>query len=133
MANLSERDVFKRTIYAEARGESVTGQQAVAFVIKNRAQLNRPYWGGNSIKNVCLKDGQFECWNGKSDIQINEPQAYAEICRWADKVFDGDSQYKDPTGGADHYNNPDKEGYPPWTDNCTKKIKIGNHQFYKGP
>ncbi|CAF4074497.1 unnamed protein product [Rotaria sp. Silwood1] len=131
MAHLSDREVFKKTIYAEARGECLEGQQWVAWVIKNRARMNRSYWGGNSIKNVCLQPGQFECWNGRSDIEIHEPQAYEQISRWADEIFDADSS-QDPTGGADHYNNPDKEGYPSWTQNCDRVRKIGNHQFYKG-
>ncbi|CAF3873941.1 unnamed protein product [Rotaria sp. Silwood1] len=132
MANLSEREVFRKTIYAEARGEPLEGQQWVAWVIKNRARLNRSYWGGSSIKGVCLHPQQFECWNGRSDIEINEAEAYANISQWADRIFDADSS-QDPTGGADHYNNPDKEGYPPWTQNCQKLRKIEHHQFYKGP
>ncbi len=42
MANLGEYEVFKMTIYAEARGEHWEGQQWVAWVIKNRASMNRP-------------------------------------------------------------------------------------------
>jgi N-acetylmuramoyl-L-alanine amidase len=132
MAGLDDREVLKKTIYAEARSEPLEGQQWVAWVIKNRARLNREYWGGGSIKNVCLKPGQFECWNGRSDIEINEPDAYQQISQWVDNVFDADPS-QDPTGGADHYNNPDKEGYPPWTQNCQQLRKIANHQFYKGP
>jgi spore germination cell wall hydrolase CwlJ-like protein len=37
MASLPDKDVFKKTIYAEARGEPYEGQQWVAWVIKNRA------------------------------------------------------------------------------------------------
>ncbi len=132
MAGLDEKEVFKKTIYAEARGEPLEGQQWVAWVIKNRARLNREYWGGSSIKDVCLKPNQFECWNGRSDIAIHEPEAYKKISEWADGVFDADSS-QDPTGGADHYNNPDKGGYPSWTKNCQRLRKIDNHQFYKGP
>jgi N-acetylmuramoyl-L-alanine amidase len=57
MANLGELEVYQKTIYAEARGESEEGQRWVAWVIKNRAHLNKSYWGGNSIKGVCLKEG----------------------------------------------------------------------------
>jgi len=38
---------------------------------------------------------------------------------------------QDPTSGCDHYNNPDKEGFPPWTNNVMRVIKIGHHQFYR--
>uniref|UniRef100_A0A914W970 Cell wall hydrolase SleB domain-containing protein n=1 Tax=Plectus sambesii TaxID=2011161 RepID=A0A914W970_9BILA len=132
-AHLSERDVFAKTVYAEARGEPVEGQVWVAWVIKNRARMNRGYWGGNTIKGVCLKKGQFECWNGKSDIDVSgEPQVYQRIHRLTDAIYVAPPG-NDPSGGADHYNNPDKEGYPPWTKNCKRLRKIGHHQFYKGP
>lgn len=39
---------------------------------------------------------------------------------------------QDPTGGCDHYNNPDKEGYPEWTVNVVRVRKIGKYQFYRG-
>jgi N-acetylmuramoyl-L-alanine amidase len=132
MAHLSEKEVFAKTIYAEARGESRQGQEWVGWVIKNRARMNREYWGGSSIKNVCLKPGQFECWNGKNDIPIKEPAVYQEIVQWSAQLFDAPAN-QDPTGGADHYNNPTKGGYPTWTKNCSRLQKIGNHQFYKGP
>ncbi len=125
--------VLLDTIFAEARGESEQGQRAVAWVIKNRADMNRPYWGGGSIADVCLRPGQFECWNGNGAQKIEEdkrrePGAVAEIEAWLPNVFLG----RDPSNGSDHYNNPSKEGYPPWTANCHRTVKIGNHQFYRG-
>jgi len=143
MANLPEMDVYKKTIYAEARGECMMGQKYVAWVIKIRAYQNKSYWGGSKIKDVCLhgygKDGrgkgQFECWNGpdgkiRDDILIEEPDAYESIGKWLPGVYN-DSIDLDPTKGSDHYNNPDKEGYPAWTNNCDRTEKIGNHQFYR--
>ncbi len=50
----------KKTIYAEARRGPFEGQQWFAWVIKNRARLNRDNWGGGIIKGVCLKARQFE-------------------------------------------------------------------------
>ncbi|CAF3791039.1 unnamed protein product [Rotaria sp. Silwood1] len=127
---LTEIEVFTATIYAEARGEPYEAQTWVAWVIKNRALLNRSYWGGNTIKGVCLQPGQFECWNDRSNIEINEPEAYARISQLANDIFYA-NQSQDPTGGANHYNHPAKEGYPPWTQNCLRLRKIGNYQFYK--
>jgi len=94
--------------------------------------MNRTYWGGSSIKGVCLHQGQFECWNGKSDIVINEPEVYKKIRELTNAIYDAPPG-NDPTGGADHYHNPDKEGHQPWVDNCTFVRRIGNHVFYKGP
>jgi N-acetylmuramoyl-L-alanine amidase len=132
MAHLPEKEVFAKTLYAEARGESEEGQKWVAWVIKNRARMNRTYWGGSSIKDVCLFKNQFECWNNKSDIEIKEPQVYERIRRLTDKIYDA-PHGDDPTGGTDHYHNPDKEGHQPWVDNCKLVRRIGNHVFYKGP
>jgi N-acetylmuramoyl-L-alanine amidase len=99
-------------------------------VIKNRAWINKEYWGGSSIKNVCLHPGQFECWNGKSDITITEQRAYEGISEWAPGLLAA-PRHKDPTGGADHYNNPTKEEHRSWIDNCDFLRKIGAHHFYK--
>ena len=122
--------VFSKTIYAEARGEPVEGQAWVGWVIKNRAAKNRSYWGGNVIAHVCRHPQQFECWNGVNDIVINEPNIYQDICRLAEQIYDAPAS-ADPTGGADHYNNPGIEGYPAWTRNCDRLLEIGAHQFYK--
>jgi len=127
--NSYDYQTLLKTVYAEARGEVEQGQRAVAWVIKNRADLNRGYWGGNTIAGVCRKPGQFECWNGRSDIEMSETRARDSINAWLPSVYLG----PDPSRGSDHYNNPDKEGYPDWTRNCQKTVKIANHQFYKGP
>ncbi|XP_055340429.1 spore cortex-lytic enzyme-like [Paramacrobiotus metropolitanus] len=117
-----------KTVYREAPGEPEEGQLAVAWVIKNRADKNRAYWGGNSIAAVCRHPGQFECWN-PGDISMHEHGAGANIERWLDRFY----ERPDPTGGADHFHNPDKEGFPGWTNNCRWGVKIGNHQFYHRP
>ncbi|XP_021965945.1 spore cortex-lytic enzyme [Folsomia candida] len=127
MSHLSERDVLAKTIYAEARGEPDEGQRAVGHVIRNRAEKNRDYWGGSTI-GVCVKHQQFECWNGRSDIDIHEPQAYQKAQRIADEVLSSGDH--DPSRGSTHYNNPDKED-PEWARKIPKTVKIGNHQFYE--
>ncbi len=126
--NASTEDVLAATLYAEARGEPEEGQRAVVHVIKNRARANRPYFGGSDLKSICLHNYQFECWNGKDGISINEPEEFKKCQRIVREEL---RNSYDPTGGADHYNNPDKEGYPAWTNNCQYLNKIKNHQFYK--
>ena len=138
VAHLDEKTVFAMTVYLEARGEPKQGQEWVAWVIKNRAaQPDKKYWfcdkidEKEKIKAVCLKSGQFECWNDGKDISIKEQEAYKRIRQLTDQVY-GASDSDDPTGGADHYNNPDIEDSPSWTQNCERLRKIENHQFYKG-
>ncbi len=129
--DLSDKDILARTVYLEARGEPKDGWRGVAFVILRRAKLNKSYWGGNSVKKVCLKAGQFECYKQGLDHSIRNISLYNEIKLVTDKIFDGDDT-TDPTRGADHYNNPTKENPPPdWTYNCNKTVMIGKHQFYK--
>ena len=125
--NASELDIFAATIYAEARGESHEGQKWVAWVIKNRANKNRSYWGGKTIKDVCLHRMQFECWNAKDAITIKEPAAFDIAKKIAIEVMNSD---QDPTGGSDHYINP-KGGIPKWTANLKFVADIQNHRFYK--
>ena len=151
--NSSARDVVIATLYAEARDQlkyeanGANGVEWVLWVIINRARLNQSYWGGNELKNICLKKDdngvyQFECWkNEPNGIFVNEQTAYEECCDVFDKVIKNLKTYKwrslDPTEGCDHYNNPYKEGYPAWTNNCDKHKLVGDystgsyHQFYK--
>lgn len=129
MANRSYSDVFPETLYHEARGEGEEGITHAAWVIRNRAEQNKSYWGGDKVDDVCRHPGQFECWDGRP-TPINEPDKLDDCKRIAAKVMTEDAA-NDPTGGADHYNNPDKEGYPSWTNNCNQLKKVGNHQFYK--
>lgn len=75
--------------------------------------------------------GQFECWIDCDDIYIDDERTYERIRTWSDALYDAPMS-KDPTNGCDHYNNPDKEGYPEWTNNVQKVRKIGAHQFYRG-
>ena len=124
----SEERVLAATLYAEARGEGERGMTACGAVIRNRATRNRSYWGGKKIRDVCLHQNQFECWNGRNSIEVNDSGSFDLALQVARNIISGN--YKDETGGADHYNNPDKEGYPSWTQNCVRTVKIGNHQFY---
>ena len=52
---------FAKTIWAEARGEPLDGQIAVANVILNRARQGG--WWGDDVAGVCCKPKQFSCWN----------------------------------------------------------------------
>ena len=47
------------TLYGEARGEPLEGQQAVAHVLWNRVADGR--WGPN-LHAVCQAHAQFSCW-----------------------------------------------------------------------
>lgn len=66
-------DVLARTIFGEARGETLEGQIAVAYVALHRAliagaQLRRAgkqhrLYGNGTIASACKAPWQFSCWN----------------------------------------------------------------------
>lgn len=57
-------DTVALTVWGEARGESMVGQSAVAWVIRNR-QANPGWWSRphHTLADVCLASYQFSCWN----------------------------------------------------------------------
>lgn len=68
--------------------------------------------------------------NRRGDSEGTRSLIYEAIDEWIDEVY----SKTDLSRGSDHYNNPDKENPDPdWTKNCTKTVKIKDHQFYKGP
>jgi len=83
----SDRKIILTTIFAEAKSESIEGQQ---WVIKNRTDIHS-YWSGPigwifmdplSLSNgLCLYQDQFECW-----IVIEDESAYDEISGWLKKL-----------------------------------------------
>lgn len=131
---MSEIITMAKTVWGEARGESVKGQIAVAWVIKNRA--DNPKWWGKTIEEVCLKKYQFSCWlesdpnRAKMDKLTEEDlQEQIEICQ---SVLD--EKVTDPTDGANHYHTTGI--LPSWARNDDDTIKqpittIGNHLFYR--
>ena len=59
-----DRDILTRTLWGEARGESLAGQIAVAWTIRNRVNDGKAKSGwGEGYACVCLKPYQFSCWN----------------------------------------------------------------------
>jgi cell wall hydrolase len=121
---------FARTVWGEARGEPVQGQEAVAWVIVNR--LRSGYRGAETLADVCLSRRQFSCWNpgdpnaGRiAAIDFGEP-SFARIFAAACRVWSGDAA--DPTHGARHYHN--HRVSPAWARGHHPTAVIGNHLFY---
>ena len=117
------------TIWGEARGESEEGKLAVASVIANRAA--RPGWWGRDIRSVCLAPAQFSCWwdaQGPRVRNVDETDPGFRAClKIARRVLSGN--YRDPTGGADHYHRDDVR--PSWARGRRAIRVIGRHWFYK--
>ncbi len=129
-------DVLARTIFGEARGELVRGQEAVAAVIINRVRRARDrngrYWWGTTVETVCLRDWQFSCWNAddpnrrKIETVTPENRTFQTCLRVARRAVSG--TLKDPTDGATHYHA--RGVRPPWSRRRAPCAEIGRHQFY---
>ncbi len=113
--------LLARAIYAEARGESFTGQVAVGAVILNRVE-NREF--PKTISEVIMQNqsGTFQ-FTPVEDGSINlEPDEIA-ICA-AIKAISG----HDPTGGALFFYNPETAS-DQWIRTLPVISRIGNHVF----
>lgn len=126
----SVADILARTLWGEARGESVRGIEAVAAVVINRAR--RGGWWGRSVEGVCRKPMQFSCWNpddpNRAKLEaVDESDRMFRIClRIARRALAG--SVDDPTRGATHYHV--RGLLPAWSRGREPSAEIGNHLFY---
>ena len=124
--------IFAKTIWAEARGEPLEGQIAVANVILNRARQGG--WWGDDVAGVCCKPKQFSCWNeidpnrAKMDGLELQDMAFARAVSVASGAWAGARHGADTTGGATHYHTAAIQ--PSWAAGHEPSVRIGNHVFY---
>lgn len=115
--NSNDRYMLAKVIYAEARGESYTGQVAIGAVVLNRVRDSR---FPNTVSGVIYQPWAFTAVN---DGQINlEPNSTAYQA--ADDALNG----WDPTYGSVYYYNP-KTATSTWIRSTKYVTQIGNHIF----
>lgn len=115
--NSNDRYLLAKVVHAEARGESYTGQVAIAAVVLNRVRDSR---FPNTVSGVIYQPWAFTAVN---DGQINlEPNAKAYQA--ADDALNG----WDPTYGSVYYYNP-KTATSSWIRTTKYVTTIGNHIF----
>lgn len=115
--NSNDRYLLAKCIYAEARGESYTGQVAIGAVILNRVKDSR---FPNTVAGVIYQPWAFTAVN---DGQIKlEPNSKAYQA--ADDALNG----WDPTYGSVYYYNP-KTATSKWIYSTKYVTTIGNHIF----
>lgn len=126
-------EVAGRTLCQEVRGEPLEGQQAVAYVIKNRLADGR--WG-KSLASVCLWRAQFSGWYMPHDPNFayacslpDDDKTLSHMCSVMQEALDNES---DPTNGAMWYYAPQIISAPQWTIGATFCGKFGSQLFYKG-
>lgn len=139
---ISPRDLelLARTIYGEARGEAWEGKIAVAWVIRNRVEVDlhgdgKPDWWGEGYAQVCLTPYQFSCWN-KNDpnlpkllgVTVEDP--YFRVCLAAAAAVVS-NLVPDPTKGARHYKTTTLAWPASWGPQRIPLARIGSHSFYR--
>ena len=132
-----DRDILARTLWGEARGESIAGQIAVAWTIRNRVNDGKANsWWGEGYAGVCQKPYQFSCWNKNdrnyaflSGAKPIPAAQYAQALKAADQVMAG--TVPDPTGGATHYYATTMPKPPNWVKGARQTLKLGHHVFFK--
>lgn len=131
MSDVWNLQTAARTLWQEARSESLIGQQAVAHVMWNRLRSGK--WG-NSLASVCLWHMQFSGWRS---IDPN----FQPACALTDDdpilhdlmTIIAEAQYaSDPTGGASHYYAPaGVVQKPSWVHGATPCGQFGSQLFFK--
>ncbi len=115
--NSNDRYLLAKVIYAEARGETYTGQVAIGAVVLNRVRDSR---FPNTISGVIYQPWAFTAVN---DGQINlEPNQKAYQA--ADDALNG----WDPTYGCVYYYNP-ATATSKWIYTTKTVTTIGKHVF----
>ena len=115
----SNLNLLSRLVYGEARGESYTGQVAVAAVVLNRVKSSS---FPNTISGVIYQKGAFDA---VSDGQINlTPDSTAR--KAAQDALNG----WDPSYGAIYYFNPNTATNA-WIWSRPETVTIGKHRFCK--
>lgn len=118
-ARLAEVDMMAHVVNGEARGESYTGQVAVASVILNRIDSSK---FPNNTYNVIFQRNAFTAVN---DGQYNyQPNASAY------QAVKAAVKGSDPSLGATYYYNP-RGVTDTWIFSRTTITKIGKHVFAK--
>ena len=117
--NSSDLNLLARVVYGEARGETYTGQVAVAAVVLNRVKSSS---FPNTISGVIYQSGAFDA---VSDGQINmTPDSTAK--KAAQDALNG----WDPSYGAIYYFNP-STATNKWIWSRPMTVTIGKHRFCK--
>ena len=115
----SDVNLLSRLVYAEARGETYSGQVAVAAVVLNRVKSSS---FPNTVAGVIYQSGAFD---GVSDGQIIlTPDSTAK--KAAQDALNG----WDPSYGAIYYFNPNTATNK-WIWSRPMTVVIGKHRFCK--
>lgn len=109
-------------MFYEARAEPTIGQQAIAYVILNRAD-----WKQHRVCLETFKPYQFSPFNAIVPIPNDSDKAWIKVQIIARHVLKR-GKAGDVTNGATHFYNPAMAD-PAWALVCEPKVTIANHHF----
>lgn len=118
-ASRNDLTMLAKVVYGEARGESYTGQVAVAAVVLNRVESSR---FPNTVAGVIFQPGAFTA--------VSDGQYYLTPNTTAYKAAQDALNGWDPTYGALYYYNP-ATATSKWIWSRSVITKIGKHVFAK--
>lgn len=120
---IAEISCIAHAVYHEARGESMKGQLAVAYVVMNRRS---PDGRRNDACDVVYAPDQF--------TDIRKTVVYLSTQEWRNAVAMAEVAYwhssPDPTKGARFFYAPKKVHNPRWAQKQIASLEIGNHKFF---
>ena len=130
-------NVLARTIYGMANAQDAQTREALVALIMNRCAAamrfdTRKRWG-LTIADVCLKPGEFYCWDADRPERVAAilaapgDFAFMECFLLATRAAHG--FYKDETGGADTFCEADTD--PELEVPTVKTTTIGPWDFYR--
>lgn len=122
MTRTTEQQCLTMVIYKEARGTTVTDQQAVGNVTLNR--VKSPKWP-KTICSVVHQHGQFS-WADQVN-SISSPKALVEAERIADQLLDG--ELEDNTDDATYFH--EIKVHPRWARKMTVTLETEHHKYLK--
>lgn len=124
---LSPKEVHchAHAVYHESRGESIVGQSAVAYVVRNRVVDTRRY--PNTYCGVVYQNAQFtDIKKTKIDYTSRGWAQAVEVAALSQIGY-----VDNPIGMATMYHNPEKAPNPNWDWSKLELVgDIENHRFY---
>jgi hypothetical protein len=136
---MTDLECLSLAVYHEARGESMLGMTAVAFVIHNRVSLsikrqekNKEVPWGTTICETIFQDRQFSFISDKHPDSVLYIDVYEKIVKLSyDLLYNGGFSLKSSPVGKAYYFNALENPYE-WRyhEHYEYIATIGNHHFY---
>lgn len=124
---ITEQDLecLTQNIYWESRGESLTGQAAIAWVTLNRVTSDA---FPDTVCAVVWQRHQFG-WTSQGQRKLQDTHSLQRARTIALMVVDSYRTGADPTHGSTYFHEVNSR--PSWGRKFMKMVRIGQHIFYK--